>query len=232
MRWVLVPLALFASPGLLGAQTADTLRDKTLLRLSATATRTTAPDYAVLRVAVTTQDKLAADAGRSNARLVDAVFAALRATGIAVDSISTGGYAVQRAPQDRQGRSTGYIARAQLAVRIQELDRIGEAIDAALKAGATDVGPVDFAATSLDAARDSAYAAAVRDVFRRADVVTTSVGGSVVGAIDITASEQRAWVPCVGCSEIPPARDPATIVTPGMISVTVIVNAVFWIHVP
>ncbi len=232
MRWVLVPLILLALPGVVGAQIPDTLHGSTLLRLSATATRTTPPDYAVLRVAVTTQDKLAAEAGRSNARLMEAVFAALRQADIAVDSISTGAYAVQRAPQDRQGRSTGYVARAQLAVRIQQLNRIGEAIDAALNAGATDVGPVDFAATSLDAARDSAYAAAVRDVFRRAAVVTASVGGSLVGAVDITASEQRAWVPCAVCAEAPPARDPATIVTPGLISVTVIVNAVFRIRVP
>jgi len=231
MRWVPVFLTVLASPSLVAAQIPDTLEGKTVLRLSATATQTTVPDYAILRVAVTTQDKLAAEAGRSNARLVDAVVIALRETGILVDSVSTGGYAVQRAPPDRQGRPTGYIARAQLAVRIQALERIGEAIDAALNAGATDVGPVDFAATSLDAARDSAYAAAVRDVYRRADVVTASIGGTVLGAVDITASERRAWVPCVGCDELPPARDPATIVTPGMISVTVMVNATFRIQV-
>jgi uncharacterized protein YggE len=231
MRWILVFLAVLASPSLVPAQVPDTLAGKTVLRLSATATQTTVPDYAILRVAVTTQDKLAAEAGRSNARLVDAVVTALRETGILVDSIATGGYAVQRASPDRQGRPTGYIARAQLAVRIQALDRIGEAIDAALNAGATDVGPVEFAATSLDAVRDSAYAAAVRDVYRRADVVTATIGGTVLEAVDLTASERRAWAPCVGCEEIPPGRDPATIVLPGLITVTVIVNATFRIQV-
>jgi len=230
MRGPLLFLVVLASPTLAAAQIPDTLEGSTVLRLSATATQTTPPDYAILRVAVTTQDKLAAEAGRSNARLVNAVVTALRDSGILLDSLSTGGYAVQRAT-DREGRPTGYIARAQLAVRIEALERIGEAIDAALRAGATDVGPVDFAATSLDAARDSAYATAVRDVYRRAHVVTSSIGGTVLGAVDITASEQRAWVPCVGCAEAPPARDPATIVTPGMISVTVIVNATFRIRI-
>jgi uncharacterized protein YggE len=79
--------------------------------------------------------------------------------------------------------------------------------------------------------RDSAYAAAVRDVYRRADVVTATIGGTVLEAVDLTASERRAWAPCVGCEEIPPGRDPATIVLPGLITVTVIVNATFRIQV-
>lgn len=231
MRWMLLCIVVLASSTPVDAQAVDTLDGTTVLRLSATATRATAPDYAILRVAVATRDKLAAEAGRSNARLVETVVAALRDAGIPVDSISTGGYAVQHAPQDRQGRQTGYIARAQLAVRIDALDHIGEAIDAALHGGATDVGPVDFAATSLDAARDSAYAAAVRDVYRRAEVVTASIGGTMLGATDINATEQRAWVPCISCEEVRPPRDPATIVTPGMIAVTVIVNAAFRVRV-
>jgi hypothetical protein len=157
---------------------------------------------------------------------------ALRQTGIPLDSISTGAYAVQANLRDRMGHVIGYTARAELSVVLHDLEQIGAVIDAALEAGATDVAPVSFAARSLDAARDSAYAAAVRDVYRRAEAVATAAGGHVIGAVDLMASERRARVPCVACEEAPERPDQTTVVTPGFIAVTVGVNAVFRIQVP
>jgi uncharacterized protein YggE len=232
MRWSLIPLLLGASTAWAHAQTLDTLPGTTLLRLSATATRAVPPDYAVLRLGVNTEDKGAADAGRANARLVNQVITAVRQTGIPLDSISTGAYAVQANLRDRMGHVTGYTARAELSVVLHDLEQIGAVIDAALEAGATDVAPVSFAARSLDTARDSAYAAAVRDVYRRAEAVAAAAGGHIISAVDLTASERRARVPCVVCEEAPQRPDQTTVVTPGFIAVTVDIHAVFRIQVP
>jgi len=232
MRWSLIPLLLGASTPWASAQTRDSLPGTTLLRLSATATRTVPPDYAVLRLGVNTQDKRAADAGRANARLVSQVMEAVRRTGIPLDSISTGAYAVQANLRDRAGQVIGYTARAELSVVLHDLEQIGTVIDAALEAGATDVAPVSFAARSLDMARDSAYAAAVRDVYRRAEAVAVAAGGHLIAAVELIANERRARVPCVACEEAPQRPDQTTVVTPGFIAVTVDVNAFFRIQVP
>jgi hypothetical protein len=153
VRWILIPLLASASATRASAQTQDSLPGSTLLRLSADATRTVPPDYAVLRLGINTEDKRAADAGRANARLVTSIMAALRQSGIPLDSVSTGAYAVQPGTRDRLGHVTGYVARAELSVVLHDLEQIGAVIDAALEAGATDVAPVSFAASSLRSRR-------------------------------------------------------------------------------
>ena len=225
MRFLVNALFTVAVAGTAGAQ--EVQGHVSELRMATSATTTVAPDYAVLRIAVTSQDERAARAAQANARVVAAINDTLRVLGIRPDSVSTGSYAVQAAIRDREGRVRGYAARAELHVVLRDLARIGELIDAMLAAGATEVAPSHFGATSISAARDSAYAEAVRDLYQRARVAAAAAGGELVGPVQLAVNESRGRVACAVCLQEYRPPDPTTQVTPGLIAITVNATGTF-----
>ena len=76
------------------------------------------------------------------------------------------------------GRQTlrGYVARNQVEVRVDALEKIGDVIANAVGTGATSVGGVRFDLKDRDAAQSEALRLAVRDARRRADAVAAGAG--------------------------------------------------------
>lgn len=194
------------------------------VQLSTSATRTVPPDLAILRIGIMTDRERATEASRANARVAAAVRDTLRAIEIPLDSLSMSSYTV-RPRQNREQRTIGYTARTELNVAMRDLAGLGEAIDAALGAGATDVSPLNFVATSTDAARDSAYVEAVRAIYRQAATIVEAAGGRLIGSARLTVGERRARVPCATCIESV-SREP-TAVLPGLVAITVTINGTF-----
>lgn len=224
MRCVpLFALALIGA-GSLEAQTPARTDSLSEIVVSATATRTVPPDYAIVRFGVSTDRTRAAEAAQANAQAAAAVRDALRSTGISLDSAAVSNYSLQ-ARRDRDQRVAGYVARSEIQVAVRDLTRVGQAIDAALGAGATDVSSLTFAATSVDAARDSAYAAAVRAVYHNATTVAAAAGGRLAGPARLNVAEQQGPVPCASC--LRSYQQPPTELTPGLVAVSVSVSGVF-----
>jgi uncharacterized protein YggE len=223
-------LLLLAIPSLAVAQAQPVARASEI-NLSASVTVQRAPDFANLRLAITHAASKAADAARPNAAAARSVIAALTAAGVPAESVVTAGYSVgpQYAPDRR--RVVGYAARTVLLVRSTDIERLGELIDEALSAGATEIEGITFSLRRIDDARHEALTNAVTQLRQDADVMAAAAGGHVGALLRLNmlashleqpANDRRLNLAAgqIDAGAVPP-------INPGEIAVTVAVTAQF-----
>lgn len=138
------------------------------------------PDYAQVRSGVTTRAKTVKEAVDANSKLMAAVIAALKDAGIADRDIQTSRFSIQPvyAPQEprTEPRLTGYSVSNQVTVTIREIGKVGDVLDRAIAAGATDAGNIAFLVSDPSKALDQAREAAVADARRKAEVYARASG--------------------------------------------------------
>jgi uncharacterized protein len=138
-----------------------------------------APDRAMLTVAVESQGQTAAAAAASNATKQTRVIDAIKAAGVAAAQIRTSGYNVfpEYAQNTQVQRVTGYRANNTIQIEIRSIDAVGKVIDAALGAGATNLGSLNLFASNPDPARREALQKAVAKARADAEVAAAAAGG-------------------------------------------------------
>jgi uncharacterized protein YggE len=147
------------------------------------------PDIADLRLGVSLTETTVEAARSAAARALGDVLARLRALGIEDRDLQTSIVAVN--PQydySREGkppRLAGYTITNLVAVTVRNIDRVGEAIDAALTGGATSVDRLTFRVADPSAAEAEARAAAVADARTRAETFAAAAGVSIAGVAAI-----------------------------------------------
>lgn len=149
-----------------------------------------APDEVTLAIAVETHAPSAAAAAASNATRIQAVREALRHAGLPDSAISTQDYMVQprmRYEQER-ARLDGYDVANTLKVKTREMKRLGAYMDAALAAGATRIGGVEFSASQMDAARRSALTQAIMQARGDAQSMASAAGGRLGDLLELSTS--------------------------------------------
>jgi uncharacterized protein YggE len=171
-----------------------------LIVVSGHADATIPADRAMVRIAVETRAETAAAAGAENARIQEAVVAALRAAGVPRAAITSAGYTVATNYRPPAGpRETpqpdGYIARNAVHVQLSALDRVGPVIDAALAAGANRIDGVQFTATQTDSARRVALAEAIATARADATIMARAAGGSLGRLLELSTEFSPARMP-------------------------------------
>jgi uncharacterized protein len=160
-----------------------------LVTVTGEATVAVAPDAAVIRIGVNSQDKTAREASEANAKQMTAVLAAIKATGIADRDIQTSRLSLQ--PQydpNKNGtaRLTGFQASNQVTVKIRDIDKLPALLDRAIAAGANEMSGIEFVITEqsklLDRARDDAIA----DARRKAELYAQAAGSKLGSVVSIT----------------------------------------------
>ncbi|MGH7651559.1 MAG: SIMPL domain-containing protein [Gemmatimonadaceae bacterium] len=149
-----------------------------------------APDYAYVLIGVTTQSRNAVETASENARRVAAIISALRATGLTDQQVRTAGYSLTQVyeyPKNAPPKLTGFSARNGIRAEVRRLNDVGQVIDAAISAGATDISSIQFLASSTDSARRVALADAVRQARTDADVMARAAGGSLGRLISMSS---------------------------------------------
>jgi uncharacterized protein len=147
------------------------------------------PDLADLRLGVTFTEATVEAARAAGGRTLTEVLARLRALGIADRDVQTSIVSVN--PQydySREGkppRLAGYTITNLVAVVVRDIARVGEAIDAALGAGATSVDRIAFRVGDPSGAEAEARAAAVADARARAEALAAAAGVSIAGVAAI-----------------------------------------------
>lgn len=147
------------------------------------------PDRAMVSVAVESHAESAAKAGADNAAMQTRVIDAVKAAGIAAAQIRTAGYNVfpEYAQSSGKGpRVTGYRAQNTVQVEVRDIALVGKVIDAALAAGATNIGGVNLFASNTEAARKDALQKAVAKARVEADAVAAAAGGSLGALLELT----------------------------------------------
>jgi uncharacterized protein YggE len=147
------------------------------------------PDRAMLTVAVESQAPTAAKAGTDNAARQTRVIDAVKAAGVAAAQIRTSGYNVF--PEYAQGdgrapRITGYRAHNSVVIEVRDIAAVGKIIDAALAAGANNIGSMSLFASNSDGARKEALQKAVAKARTEAEAVASAAGGSLGSLLELS----------------------------------------------
>jgi uncharacterized protein YggE len=162
------------------------------------ATVAIAPDAAVIRIGVSSQDKTAREASDANAKQMSAVLAAIKDTGIAERDIQTSRLSLQ--PQydtNKSGtaRLTGFQATNQVTIRIRDIDKLATVLDRAIAAGANEMSGIEFVVTEqskmLDQARDDAIADARRKAELYAKAAKVNLGNVISISEEGPAAQPR-----------------------------------------
>lgn len=169
----------------------------TTLNLSAAGEVSAPPDHATLSLGVTAQASSAAAAVRQDALAMTQVLAALKAQGIADRDIRTTGLSVDprytflpNAPR----RFDGYQAANHVTVTVQDPAKVGALVDAAVAAGANDVGGITFDLKDPQSAEDEARLQAVKTLAARADLYAKAAGYRVARLVNLTEGQRFAPV--------------------------------------
>ena len=152
----------------------------TTLLLSASGEVCVQPDLAVLNLGVQGDGPDAAQAfARTRAR-TNALFAALRAQGVADADIQTAGLNLQAQYAEENGKGpqvlTGYRASNTVDVRLHDISHAGAVIDALVSAGANQVNGISFQLSNPSVAEDEARRLAVKAVQAKAELYAEATG--------------------------------------------------------
>jgi uncharacterized protein YggE len=178
-----------------------------VLTLSADGRSTRTPDLAVFSAGVTTQAKTAAAALSENADRMNAVIAALKASGIAERDIQTSNLSVNpvygQPRADANGNVTGdpviigYQANNQVEVKQRKIGNYGKTIDTLVSAGANQVSGPSFQLDNPDVASDEARLEAMKKARARAELYAKAAGLTVKRILTISESGGYAPQPIV-----------------------------------
>lgn len=136
------------------------------------------PNYAQIRIGVTTRTKTVKEAINTNSKLIVAIIAALKDTGIAENDIQTAHFSIQPNYTDSRAepKLSGYNVSNHVNVTIREIGKVGELLDRAVAAGASDVDNLSFFNSDASRAVDQAREAAIADARRKAEVYARASG--------------------------------------------------------
>lgn len=178
-----------------------------MLTVSADGRSTRTPDLAVFSAGVTTQAKTASAALTQNAEQMNAVIAALKASGIAERDIQTSNLSVNpvygQPRADANGNVSGdpviigYQATNQVEVKQRKIGNYGKTIDTLVNAGANQVSGPSFQLDNPDVASDEARVEAMKKARARADLYARAAGLSVKRILTISESGGYAPQPMV-----------------------------------
>ena len=160
------------------------------ISVSGQATVSAAPDLAEIEAGVTTEAKTARAASEANAKAMNDVLAALKGTGIAPKDVQTSQISLQPQMTSRNNSSaspqiTGYRATNRVSVRLRDIAKIGDTIDALVASGANDIGGIGFSVSQSSKLLDEARAKAMEDAHRKAAIYAQSAGVTLGAPLNI-----------------------------------------------
>jgi uncharacterized protein len=139
------------------------------------------PDQAWVRIGAESRSKNSKDAQQRNADVMTAVQQKLASLGIPKDAIKTVGVDLQLEFDYRDGKQTprGYVARNTIEVRIDDLAKVGDVLDAVVGSGATTIHGLRFDVKARERIEQEALTSAVGSAMRKADAVAAGAKRSV-----------------------------------------------------
>jgi uncharacterized protein YggE len=146
------------------------------------------PDQVRISAGVVSTGQSAADALAANSRAMTAVFAALKAKGIADSAIHTSGFSLQ--PQynavtnlQPERRITSYNVSNQIQVMLDDPAKAGTILDALVQAGANQSAGISYSLRDSKPLMTQLRAAAVADARARAETFAKAAGVTLGPAI-------------------------------------------------
>jgi uncharacterized protein len=139
-----------------------------------------APDLAQIDGGVTSEAKTAREASDANNAAMGKVLLALKGAGIAEKDYQTSRLSLQ--PENAPNRAggpiavVGYRASNRVTVRLRDVTKLANLIDAMVSAGANDIGGINFTVSNASKLLDDAREQAVADARRKAEIYAKAAG--------------------------------------------------------
>lgn len=197
------------------------------------------PDQAELYIKVRTEASTAIAAKDQNAEISDDVIDALRAEGVRKDDIESYQYRIYPNQKwnsiTRDYENLGYVNEHILKVVTDDVDSVGELIDAAIDAGANGLDRVDFTLSDDYEAdvREQAMIIASSEAKQKAEVLTSNLGVNLGKITSISESSfyYRPYTYYGGAMEdVAMARAESTSIQPQNVDISGSVSLVYEIN--
>ncbi len=166
------------------AATPATAPEQGQISVSASASRTISPTYALLSLGISTSAAAVGQAKVENDRVMSAVVSRLQALGVTKNNIKTSYFNVNpqydySANNGGANKVKGYTVTNRVTVRINDLNNVSKIIDGTVNAGATSVDSLQFNADITPDLTDQLITEAVKSGRHQADVVAAAAGEQV-----------------------------------------------------
>ncbi len=157
---------------------AFSLADGSTLRVRGSATLKAKPDGAILSIGYAAENDDAKAAQQETATAITAIVEAVRALDIPEENISTGSMSTYPTYDYTDGKATRQSFRVEhlLSVTVNDLDMLGDVIDAALDAGANSGLNLTYFSSSAESVYKDALAAAVEKAASKAESLAVAAG--------------------------------------------------------
>ena len=242
-RWLGIGLAIgllvaaIASPAFAPRATlaADNTPPEHSISVSGTGRVIISPDVADLRLGVSVTKPTVKAARAAAAASMTKIMAALKKLGIADADLQTSGLSLQPvydySNNSNPPKLTGYTLSNGVSVTIRDLDKIGDAIDDGLAAGATTLDGVTFRVDDPAKAQERARKQAMTQAKAIADTLASTAGVSITGVASISETSGPTPYPVYydAGRAAGIAADAATPINVGTNEVTVTVSVVYLI---
>jgi len=147
------------------------------------------PDTAMLSAGVSTEGATAAAALSANNSRMQAVMAAIKKLGVPDKDIRTSNFSISPRyanPSNETPHISGYQASNQVEVRLEDVAKLGTALDALVAAGANQIQGVSFLIRNDAEMLSEARAAAVAEARAKAETFAKAAGVSLGAILSIS----------------------------------------------
>jgi len=187
------------------------------------------PDIVNVGAGVTTQARTAVEAMRLNAAEMTRVIDRIKALGIAPRDIQTTGISLGAQydynQQTQRQVFRGYAASNRVSVKLRQIDKTGEVLDALVAAGATDLNGPDWSIDDDSAARAQARRQAMETARNQALEYARAAGYSDIRLLEVNETIVPGRpMPYVVAPRAVAVEQAATPVQPGMVQAAVTVT--------
>jgi uncharacterized protein YggE len=192
----LVPAAVAAT--LLATPTSAQMMPPPAISVTGEANVSVAPDQAQIDGGVTSDARTAREASEANNAAMGKVLLALKSVGIDGKDYQTSRLSLQPqfATPSKGSERPGIVsfrASNRVTVRIRDVTKVANVIDALVTAGANEIGGINFTVTQPSKHLDEAREKAIADARRKAEIYAKAAGVTLGEPISI--SEEGAPVP-------------------------------------
>ena len=194
------------------------------------------PDEAILTAGVETQASSANEALAANRRAMNGVFAELKRQGIPDRSIRTSWfnvtpqYASSMVSSGGQAKITGYQVSNSVTITVDDLSKLGVAIDALVASGANSMGGISFTVRDPKPLMRQARDQAVKDAIERSQVYAKSAGLTLGRIMTISEGGMTTPRPLFRAMAVASGAEPPTPMAPGEQTVSAQVTVTFEIR--
>jgi uncharacterized protein YggE len=139
------------------------------------------PDQAWVTIGAESRSKISKDAQQRNAEAMSAVQQKLATFGIPKDAIKTIAIDLQMEFDYANGKQTprGYVARNTIEVRIDDLSKIGDVLDAVVGSGATTINGLRFDVKRREQIEADALQAAVKNAMTKSQAIALGANRAI-----------------------------------------------------